>query len=83
MPKNTDILGMLFILLLFVKKQNLSQLHKIAHLINNIERISQVALNPQVLSAFSSLENLSPLLSSLSGDNDFEDYENENRNAIF
>ena len=83
MPKNTEILGVMFLLLLLRKEQNLNQLHKIAQLINNIDHISKIALNPQILSAFSSLENLNPLLSSLSGDHNVEEYDDENRNAIF
>ncbi len=69
MPKNTEILGVVFLLLLLRKEQNLNQLHKIARLINNIDHISKIALNP--------------LLSSLSGDYNVEEYDDENRNAIF
>ena len=83
MPKNTEILGVVFLLLLLRKEQNLNQLHKIARLINNIDHISKIALNPQILSTFASLENLNPLLASLSGDHNIEEYDDENRNAIF
>lgn len=83
MPKNTEVLGLLFLLLLFGKKQNLNQLHKFAQLINNLEHISQIASSSQLLSAFSSLDNLSPLISSLTSEYNFEDSDDENRNAIF
>ena len=83
MPKNTEILGVLFVILLLRKEQNLNQLHKIARLINNIDHISKIALNPQILSTFASLENLNPLLTSLSEDHNIEEYDDENRNAIF
>ncbi|MBR5516870.1 MAG: hypothetical protein IKU53_02760, partial [Firmicutes bacterium] len=80
---NTDILGILLLVIVFGKKQNLNQLHKMAHLINSLENISQIAFSPQLLSALSSLDTISPLISSLSNSNNFEEYADENQNALF
>ncbi len=67
MPKNSDIIGVLFLLLVLNKKNDLFQdLHKISELLNMMQKIG-------------------PMMSMLESAQlpSYDDYEQENRNAIF
>ena len=67
MPKNSDAIGILFLLLLLNKKIDLSHdLHRITEILNMVQKIGPM---------MSMLDSLQPP--------NYDDYEEENRNAIF
>ena len=84
MPKDTDILGIVFLLILLNKKTTiLSDLHRMAEVINKLDRVTSTVNTLPDINQMA--QKIGPLMSLLNSNTfpSYDNYEEENRNAIF
>ena len=84
MPKNTDILGLLLLVLILNKKSNLFyDLHRLTETLNRLDNLSSTMNSiPDITSM---AQKIGPMLSMLNNTSlqTYDDYYEENGNAIF
>lgn len=84
MPKDTDILGIVFLLILLNKKTTIfSDLHRMAEVINKLDRVTSTVNTLPDINQMA--QKIGPLMSLLNSNTfpSYDNYEEENRNAIF
>lgn len=84
MPKDTDILGIVFLLILLNKKTTMfSDLHRMAEVLNKLDRVTSTVNTLPDIGQMA--QKIGPLMSLLNSNSlpSFDDYDNENQNAIF
>ena len=84
MPKDTDILGIVFLLILLNKKTTIfSDLHRMAEVINKLDRVTSTVNTLPDINQMA--QKIGPLMSLFNSNTfpSYDDYEEENRNAIF
>ena len=84
MPKNSDILGILFLLVILNKKSNIFyDLHRLTETLNRLDNLSSTMSSiPDITSM---AQKIGPMLSMLNNNSlqTYDDIYEENRNAIF
>lgn len=84
MPKDTDILGIVFLLILLNKKTTIfSDLHRMAEVLNKLDRVTSTVNTLPDINQMA--QKIGPLMSLLNSNTfpSYDNYEEENRNAIF
>ena len=84
MPKDTDILGIVFLLILLNKKTTMfSDLHRMVEVLNKLDRVTSTVNTLPDIGQMA--QKIGPLMSLLNSNSlpSFDDYDNENQNAIF
>lgn len=84
MPKNTELIGLVLLLVILNKKSNLLyDLHKMTDLLDRIDRLSTTANSLPDLNSI--MQKIGPLMSAINSNSlpSYDDYDEENRNAIF
>lgn len=84
MPKDTDILGIVFLLILLNKKTTIfSDLHRMAEVLNKLDRVTSTVNTLPDINQMA--QKIGPLMSMLNSNTfpSYDNYEEENRNAIF
>ncbi len=84
MARDSDIIGVLFLLFILSKKSNIFlDLHRIADTLNRLDRLSSTMNSIPDLNSIA--QKIGPMLSMLSynQDSSYDDYHEENGNAIF
>lgn len=84
MPKDTNIIGILFLLVLLNKKTTMfSDLHRMIEVLNKLDRVTSTVNSLPDINQIA--KNIGPIMSMLNTNSlpSFDEYEDENRNAIF
>lgn len=84
MPKDTNIIGIVFLLVLLNKKNTMvSDLHRMVEVLNKLDRVTSTVNSLPDIGQMA--QKIGPLMSMLNSNAlpTFDDYNNENQNAIF